>query len=220
MKRSSPRLCAVGVLAVFGVGCRSAPIPVQTGLQSRAGAQTAVKTQVPLGRYPYVTADVKFMTDMIPHHAQAVVMAGWAPSHGASTGVRLLCERIVVGQTDEIRLMQTWLRERHEAVPSASSTHMKMMMNGLEHEMLTPGMLSDEEMAQLDKSRGLAFDRLFLTGMIRHHRGAITMVDELFGSQGAGQDEVVFRFGSDVYADQSTEIDRMQKMLTPLQGKD
>jgi uncharacterized protein (DUF305 family) len=133
--------------------------------------------------------------------------------------VRLLCERIVVGQGDEIKLMQTWLRDRNQPVPAANAMRMKMMMNGMEHEMLMPGMLSDEEMAQLDKARGPEFDRLFIVGMIKHHYGAITMVDEMFGTPGAGQDEVVFRFASDVYADQTTEIERMQKMLTSLQGK-
>lgn len=84
--------------------------------------------------------------------------------------------------------------------------------------MLMPGMLTDEELAQLDKARGSEFDRLFLTAMIRHHQGAITMVDQLFGTSGAGQDEVVFRFASDVYADQTTEIERMQKMLAATPG--
>jgi uncharacterized protein (DUF305 family) len=88
-----------------------------------------------------------------------------------------------------------------------------MMMNGTEHEMLMPGMLTDEQLAQLDRSRGPEFDRLFLEAMIRHHAGAIQMVDELFASYGAAQDETVFRFASDVYADQTTEIARMEKML-------
>ncbi len=88
-----------------------------------------------------------------------------------------------------------------------------MKMNGMEHEMLMPGMMTDEEMAALDKARGPEFDRLFLEGMIRHHQGAIDMVDVLFKSYGAAQDEVIYKFASDVYADQSTEIARMEKML-------
>ena len=88
-----------------------------------------------------------------------------------------------------------------------------MKMNGVEHEMLMPGMLSDEEMAALDKSRGAEFDRLFLQGMIRHHQGAIDMVNVLFKSFGAAQDETVFKFASDVYADQGIEIERMTEML-------
>ena len=166
-----------------------------------------------LGRLPYTDADVDFMSGMIPHHAQAVVMAGWAPSHGARTDVAVLCERIVVGQRDEIAMMQTWLGDRGQLVPEATSTRHKMKMNGVEHEMLMPGMLTDEEMAALDRARGPEFDHLFLVGMIKHHQGAIDMVDVLFKAYGAAQDETVFRFASDVYADQSIEIDRMNKML-------
>ena len=118
------------------------------------------------------------MSGMIPHHAQAVLIAGWAPTHGARADVRVLCERIVVAQRDEIALMQTWLRDRGQAVPAANATHMTMMMDGMEHEMLMPGMLTDDELAQLDKSRGSEFDRLFLRAMIGHHQGAVTMVDD------------------------------------------
>ena len=153
------------------------------------------------------------MAGMIPHHAQAVVMAGWAPSHGARADVAVLCERIVVAQRDEIAMMQTWLGDRGQFVPDATSTRHRMKMNGVEHDMLMPGMLTDEEMAALDRARGPEFDRLFLVGMIKHHQGAIDMVDVLFKAYGAAQDETVFRFASDVYADQSTEIDRMNKML-------
>ena len=166
-----------------------------------------------LVRQPYGAADVEFMSGMIPHHAQAVVMAGWAPSHGARPDVRILCERILVGQRDEIAFMRTWLRDRGETVPAADATHHRMKMNGVEHDMLMPGMLSAEEMAQLDKARGAEWDRLFLTGMIRHHEGAIKMVDDLFESFGALQDDDLYKFASDVYADQTTEIERMRKML-------
>jgi uncharacterized protein (DUF305 family) len=166
-----------------------------------------------LGHLPYTDADVDFMAGMIPHHAQAVIMAGWAPSHGARTDIAILCERIVVAQRDEIAMMQTWLQDRGQLVPEATSTRHRMKMNGVEHEMLMPGMLTDEEMAALDRARGPEFDRLFLIGMIKHHQGAIDMVDVLFKAYGAAQDETVFRFASDVYADQSIEIDRMNKML-------
>lgn len=161
-------------------------------------------------------ADVLFMSGMIPHHAQAVKIAGWVASHGARSDVRILAERIIVAQRDEIALMQTWLKDRGQPVPAADATHHRMIMNGATHDMLMPGMLTDEELAALDRTRGSAYDRLFLTYMIRHHQGAITMVDRLFASDGAGQDEVVFRFGSDVHADQSTEIERMQSMLATI----
>jgi uncharacterized protein (DUF305 family) len=167
-----------------------------------------------LVRQPYSEADVEFMSGMIPHHAQAVVMAGWAASHGARPDVRVLCERILVGQRDEIEFMRTWLRDRGETVPAANATHHRMKMNGIEHDMLMPGMLSGEEMARLDKARGAEWDRLFLAGMIRHHEGAIKMVDDLFESYGALQDDDLYKFASDIYADQTTEIERMKKMLT------
>lgn len=166
-----------------------------------------------LGQYPYTDADVDFMSGMIPHHAQAVIMARWAPTHGARKDVAILCERILVGQSDEIAMMQTWLRDRGLPVPDATSTRHRMKMGGVEHEMLMPGMMTDEEMAALDRARGPEFDRLFLQGMIKHHQGAIDMVDVLFKAYGAAQDETVFRFASDVYADQSTEIARMTEML-------
>jgi len=189
------------LLAAATAACASAP------------AQGLHATPPGLGRLPYTDADVDFMAGMIPHHAQAVVMAGWAPSHGARADVAVLCERIVVAQRDEIAMMQTWLRDRSQFVPDAASTRHRMKMNGVEHDMLMPGMLTDEEMAALDRARGQEFDRLFLVGMIKHHQGAIDMVDVLFKAYGAAQDETVFRFASDVYADQSIEIDRMNKML-------
>jgi uncharacterized protein (DUF305 family) len=189
--------------AGLAAGCGSAP-PRKTVVHP---------TPPTLGRLPYVDADVDFMSGMIPHHAQAIVMAKWAPTHGARQDVAVLCERIVVGQRDEIATMQTWLRDRGLPVPDAASTRHKMKMNGVEHDMLMPGMLTDEEMAALDRARGPEFDRLFLNGMIKHHQGAIDMVNALFDSYGAAQDETVFKFASDVYADQSTEIARMHEML-------
>jgi uncharacterized protein (DUF305 family) len=196
-----PALGACLFVVVSAAGCATAP---QSGLHP---------TPPGLGQFPYSDADVDFMAGMIPHHAQAVVMAGWAPSHGARKDVAILCERIVVAQRDEIAMMQQWLRDRGQPVPDATSTRHRMKMNGVEHDMLMPGMLTDEEMAALDRARGPEFDRLFLTGMIKHHQGAIDMVDVLFKSYGAAQDETVFKFANDVYADQSIEIDRMTEML-------
>ena len=188
-------------------------LAVATAACAGAPARGLHATPPGLGRLPYTDADVDFMSGMIPHHAQAVIIAGWAPSHGARTDVAILCERIVVAQRDEIAMMQTWLRDRGQLVPDATSTRHQMKMNGVEHDMLMPGMLTDEEMAALDRARGPEFDRLFLVGMIKHHQGAIDMVDMLFKAYGAAQDETVFRFASDVYADQSIEIDKMHEML-------
>jgi uncharacterized protein (DUF305 family) len=184
---------------------------------SAAGAQPSATPEPvarpDLVRQPYSAADVEFMAGMIPHHAQAVLMAGWAASHGARADVRILCERIVVGQRDEIAFMRTWLRDRGETVPPADATHHRMKMNGVEHDMLMPGMLTPEELAQLDKARSSEWDRLFLQGMIRHHEGALKMVDDLYNAHGAMQDDDVFKFVSGLYADQTTEIEFMKKML-------
>lgn len=200
-------LIATGAIAIVLIVGLALPTRGQTG------------TPVYPGKYPYTPADVQFVTGMISHHAQAIVMAGWAPTHGASPSVRTLCERIINAQTDEITLMQNWLRDRRQPAPDAKAVPMKMMMDGVEHEMLMPGMLTDAQMKQLNQANGLEFDRLFLRLMIQHHQGALTMVDQLFATPGAGQDEAVFKFASDVSADQSTEIDRMQKMLITLLGK-
>ncbi len=206
-------LTVAGALRSRTTSVASLLLAAATAACAGAPAQGLHATPPGLGRLPYTDADVDFMAGMIPHHAQAVVMAGWAPSHGARADVAVLCERIVVAQRDEIAMMQTWLGDRGQFVPDATSTRHRMKMNGVEHDMLMPGMLTDEEMAALDRARGPEFDRLFLVGMIKHHQGAIDMVDVLFKAYGAAQDETVFRFASDVYADQSTEIDRMNKML-------
>jgi uncharacterized protein (DUF305 family) len=163
---------------------------------------------------PYTRADVDFLAGMIGHHAQAIQMAGWAPSHGASASVRVLCERIVVAQNDEIAFAQRWLREKGEYVPPPDPRG--HIMQGMDHPMLMPGMLTPEQMAQLDSARGPEFDRLFLTFMIQHHQGAITMVQRLLAVPGAAQDGPVFRFASDVNVDQTTEINRMNLMLQDL----
>lgn len=148
-------------------------------------------------------ADVEFMTGMIHHHAQAILISKWAPTHNASEALQRLAERIAVAQRDEINLITAWLRD-HGLEPH-------------EHEMLMPGMLSAAQLDSLDASRGKDFDKLFLRYMIQHHRGAITMVEKLHGSYGGAQDETVFRFSSDVVADQTTEIDRMQTMIDALE---
>lgn len=156
----------------------------------------------------YSPADVAFMSGMIYHHTQALLMAGWAPSHGAGADVRTLCERIINAQQDEIRIMSTWLAERHEPVPHPEPEH---MLHGMS-EHLMPGMLTADQLAQLDRARGEDFDETFLRFMIQHHEGAITMVNELF-AKGAGEENPVYKIASGVFADQTTEIERMQRML-------
>jgi uncharacterized protein (DUF305 family) len=157
------------------------------------------------------------MTGMIPHHAQAVRMAALVPDRSEHPGLRVLAMRMAVAQDDEIALMRQWLADVGAPIPSDDDTHMHMHMDhghgDMTHTMLMPGMLTEEEFAALGEARGSAFDALFLTLMIRHHEGAILMIDELFASPGAGQDDFIFKFASDMYADQTTEIHFMREML-------
>jgi uncharacterized protein (DUF305 family) len=188
------------------------------------GERAAIaKARADSARLPYTAADIHFMTSMIGHHSQAIVMSRWAPTHGASSSVQLLASRIINAQQDEIATMQQWLRDRQQPVPDGhyemgagmagmDMSGSSMKMDGSAHEMM-PGMLTDAQMKQLDAARGADFDRLFLTSMIQHHRGAIAMVSQLFGTYGAGQDEQVFKFATDANVDQTTEIARMQRML-------
>jgi uncharacterized protein (DUF305 family) len=194
------------VLLAALAACSGGPPPSVSPAPAPAGQ--------PAGSEPlHTAADVEFMVNMIGHHAQAVRISGWASSHEASPAVLRLAERIVVGQQDEIAIMEQWLRGHGETVPARDSSH---QMPGMDHSSHMPGMLTSAQLATLDQARGAAFDRLFLTLMIQHHEGAVTMVDQLFASQGAGEDDTVFRLASDVQADQVTEIRRMQQMLEQL----
>jgi uncharacterized protein (DUF305 family) len=217
---NTPQVVATFVVALVVFACSSATrSPAQTSAtMAHAQVDSAAVTQARADsiRHPYTAADVNFMSSMIGHHAQAIIMAKLAPTHGAGAAVQRLADRIINSQQDEIATMQQWLRDRRQPVPDANTPGMKMMMNGVEHVMLMPGMLTDEQMKQLDAARGPEFDRLFLTYMMQHHRGAVTMVKDLFDTYGAGQDETVFKFASDVNVDQTTEIARMQKMLVAL----
>ena len=167
-------------------------------------------------RYEATEADIKFMSGMIHHHSQAIVMAKMAPTHGASSSIQTLAGRIINAQTDEINLMSQWLRDHNQPVPVPNPKGMTMKMGGEEHVMLMPGMLTDEQMKQLEAAKGPEFDKMFLTLMIQHHSGAVSMVKELFATYGAGLDETVFKLASDVNTDQTTEIARMQRMLFDL----
>jgi uncharacterized protein (DUF305 family) len=219
MPLSLSRPAAVMLASVTALAS-AAPVLAQSATQSVARSQSDVaavaKAREDSARRPYTAADVHFMSGMIGHHSQAIVMAGWAPSHGASPSVHTLSDRIINAQRDEIATMQQWLRDRQQPVPETSAKGMKMVMDGVEHEMLMPGMLTEAQMKQLDAARGKEFDRLFLTFMIQHHKGAVQMVKELFDSYGAAQDDLVFKFASDVNVDQTTEIARMEKMLVAL----
>jgi uncharacterized protein (DUF305 family) len=216
MKSSSVRAIATAVVlavaATAGLAAQSpqgatAPPPLATDLKDP-------KPRPDLVAYPYTKADVEFMQGMIPHHAQAVKMCKMAPTHAGKREVKLMCERMLISQSDEIRMMRIWLLDRGQFVPASDATHHKMTMpGGMAHDMLMPGMLTDEEMGRLDKARGDAWDRMFLEAMIKHHQGAIKMVEDLLDSAGGAQGDDIYGFASDIFADQTAEIERMEKML-------
>jgi len=203
-------------LLVLALGaCRHAPGTASVAHQ-QGDAALAAKARADSVRRPYTAADIEFMSGMIGHHAQAIVMSRWAEDHDASPAIRTLAARIINAQQDDIVLMQHWLRDRNQPVPEATAAPMAMTMNGMTHHMHMPGMLSDDQMKELDAARGRAFDERFLRFMIQHHKGAVVMVKKLFATDGAGQDGTVFKFAADVNVDQTTEIARMEQMLFKL----
>ena len=217
---------AIGLLAcVTIVGCRTAapgtaPSPASASardaeVSSAAASNAAAIAQARADslRYPYTAADIRFMSSMIGHHAQAIEMSRLAPTHGAGPGVLRLAERIINAQQDEITLMRQWLGDRQQPVPDIHPT--AMMTHHAGHVMM-PGMITPEQMKQLEEAKGTEFDRLFLTFMIQHHRGAMAMVKELFATPGAAQDLTVFKLARDVNVDQDTEVERMAQMLSAL----
>jgi uncharacterized protein (DUF305 family) len=230
--RTTAALLAAAALAACGGAARGAvqpsPSPASAGHAQGEGELAAIaQARADSARHPYTAADVHFMTSMIGHHAQAIRMARLAPSRAASPSIRTLAERIVNSQRDEIATMQRWLRDRLQPVPEVSpegdvgampATHGGGHTAHAAHgdSTLMPGMLTPAQMRELDDARGAEFDRLFLVYMIQHHRGAVAMVKQLFGTYGAGQDESVFKLATDVNVDQETEIARMERMLLEL----
>jgi len=199
MTRPLSRLALVGVLVV--------------AVSEPAAAQNTPR---------FTPADVRFMQGMIGHHAQALAMTALIPDRTDRRDIRLLGERIEVSQKDEIKLMQQWLRDRHQQVPAIDATHSPtvaghMNMPGMSmSDTLMPGMLTPEQLSELAKARGTDFDKLFLSDMIRHHEGALVMVAQLLGTTASGQEPEVFRFAAEVDTDQRAEIARMNALLATL----
>src|SRR6266540_4073906 len=167
---------------------------------------------------PRSPADVRFMQGMIMHHAQAAEMTALIESHTANSNLRSLGARISHSQSDEIKFMKRWLEARGEPIspmmPEMPGMDMSShSMDIASHSMLMPGMLTAKQMEALKKAKGEEFDRLFLTGMIQHHGGALIMVKDLFDAAGAGQDAELFNFATDVDSGQRAEIRIMQTML-------
>jgi uncharacterized protein (DUF305 family) len=206
-------LAACGAATAPGSG--GAPAP---GRAADADFAALYEARADSARMRFTDADVHFMTAMIHHHAQALEMAGLAPERTSDPSIRTLAARIHNAQTDDITLMRTWLGDRGQPVPVVHEMDGRVMVHGGgghgHHAM--PGMLTPEQLRSLERARGTEFDRLFLTLMIQHHVGAVEMVRTLFATDGAGQDEAVFRFASDVQVDQITEVRRMERMLSSL----
>ena len=201
---------------VTAAACRSASSgspPATQILQPGAPGQETkaigVAQATDLSKVQFTAADTKFMQGMIGHHAQAVEMVALIPSRTQNQYMKMLGQRIDVSQADEMNMMRKWLEVRGQPIPGPHAHH--------EPGGMMPGMLTSEEMTALAAAKGVEFDRLFLLGMIKHHIGAITMVDELFKTPGAGQDGEIYAFASDVDSDQRMEIDRMGAMLKELQ---
>ncbi len=226
----------LGSSAMMSACAVSRKVPDTAPVFQMGDAGAIVRARADSLRYPYTKADIEFMQGMIHHHAQAITISRWTTSHVADAAVQRLSARIINAQTDEINIMQMWLKDRNQPVPRVDSTGNVTMPGAAAHDMsahaghnmagmsgmsgmggmVMPGMLTDAQLKELDAARGKDFDRLFLTYMIQHHRGAVAMVRTLFESPGAGQDETVFKFANDVEVDQSTEIKRMYTMMLEL----
>jgi uncharacterized protein (DUF305 family) len=194
---------------------QTAPTVVQPGAPGKPTRTLTptIKAKLP----PASPADAQFMQGMIMHHAQAVEMTALIESHTENKDLRSLGARISRSQSDEIKFMKRWLAVRGQPVSQAMDdmSHMNMSHENMSHETmaLMPGMLTREQMKALSKARDREFDHLFLTGMIQHHGGALTMVKDLFDTAGAGQDAELFNFTTDVDSGQRAEIRIMQSML-------
>ena len=196
------------VLLLFSVSCHAAHI-VQPGAPGTPSHMISPQKAADLSRVQFSAADVQFMQGIIHHHAQALDMTALLKDRTSSDDMRKLALRIELSQSDEIKMMQRWLEVRGQEAPGEHAHHMPGAP-------VMPGMLTPEEMDRLAAAKGAAFDRLFLEFMIRHHAGALIMVDELFSASGAAQDSEIFGFASDIVADQRAEMSRMGEMLEEL----
>jgi uncharacterized protein (DUF305 family) len=186
------------------------PVIVQPGAPGKPSKTLPASTKATLP--PRSQADVEFMQGMIMHHGQAVEMTALIASHTENKNLRALGARISSSQSDEIKFMKRWLAARGEASSMGMAGMSGMDASGGTMALM-PGMLTAEQMESLRNAKGAEFDRLFLTGMIQHHNGALTMVKDLFDTAGAGQDAEIFNFATDADNTQRAEIKIMQSML-------
>lgn len=225
LKLFSLRVIAISVILLGATACKSTDsTKTNDSTNDTSELEALYWDRVESSRDSFTKADVKFMTGMIAHHAQALIMSRLAPENGANSQVQTLAARIINAQKDEINTMQQWLRDREQPVPKIQVEGLKLMIE-ISGEPYTsyknmPGVLSQKKIQELANARGSDFDRLFLKYMIQHHAGAIVMVENLFDTDGAAQDELAFRLASDIQVDQRTEIKRMRLMLNELAKSD
>lgn len=240
-------LCLSAFLLISATACKTSQTATSESNTSNSTTSTEVNqdarsaeeleqlywARLDSAKMNFTKSEVAFMTGMIGHHAQALIMSDLAPENNASPAVQTLAARIINAQRDEIQSMQTWLRERDQPVPEVhieglnlmihggDNSHMGHNMEGMEgdggmdHSMM-PGMLTQEQLVELSEAKGTEFDRKFLAYMIQHHTGAITMVKDLINSEEGIQDETAFKLASDINVDQITEIERMKLMLSQI----
>jgi len=190
---------------------KNSPIIVQPGAP---GQETRVLPSTTTAKLPpFSRKDMEFMQGMIHHHGQAVEMTALIEARTENKEVGRLGARISQSQSDEINFMKRWLEVRGEKTSMEMNDMGDMDMSGHHHEMLMPGMLTKKQMDALKNAKGAEFDKLFLQGMIQHHKGALVMVEELFKTAGAGQDAELFNFATDVDSGQRAEIRIMQTLL-------
>lgn len=190
---------------------KSSPAVVQPGAPGQPTKVLPSSTRAILP--PRSAKDTEFMQGMIMHHAQAVEMTALIASRTENKNLRLLGARISQSQSDEMKFMKRWLEVRNEPLSPPMPDMPGMDMSNHQHHTLMPGMLTPKQMDALRKAKGAEFDRLFLSGMIQHHNGALEMVKELFDTAGAGQDAEIFNFATDVDGGQRAEIKIMQTLL-------
>jgi len=202
-------LVIAAILVGLAAVSQAQPPIIQPGAPGEPSREISAEEASNLTAIDYTDGDIRFMQGMISHHAQALEMTSLLEARTDNAVLRQLSERIDISQRDEIMMMQGWLRDRDQTVPEVDTYHQAGFVR-------MPGMLTDEEMEELEVVSGVAFDRLFLRLMIKHHRGAITMVDNLLDQAGAAQDAQLYAFTSDVSSDQDMEINRMDSMLAEL----
>ena len=220
-----PRRFLLHLVALMSLGtvaatCQEGATPsvVQPGAPGHSTTRLTSST-TGLHQMPPTVADTQFMQGMIMHHGQAVEMCELVKTHSQDPAVLDLGRRIGVSQTSEMAFMKLWLSDRGlpltEAPAMGDMAGMDMSnMAGMDMSMpMMPGMLTPQQMDALRKATGPEFDHLFLTGMIQHHTGALTMVKQLFAQPAAGQDAALFDFANDVDNTQLAEIDLMRRIL-------